>query len=56
MTALHAAVYNGKRGVVKVLLKANADVNLTTKFGNTPLHMACMEKWLVIGEWSTRTF
>lgn len=50
VTPLHAAVYNGKRAVVKELIKANADLNTETKFGNTPLHLACMEKWFVIGK------
>jgi len=50
MTPLHAAVYNGKRLAVRLLLKAKADVNAETKFGNTPLHLASMEKWYVIGE------
>ena len=34
---------------MRVLLKSNADVEKETKFGNTALHLACMEKWLVIG-------
>jgi len=50
VTPLHAAVYNGKRLAVRHLLKSQADVNLRTKFGNTALHLACMERWYVIGE------
>lgn len=50
VTPLHAAVYNGRRSAVKLLIASNADLNQETKFGNTALHMACMEKWLVIGK------
>jgi ankyrin repeat protein len=37
-TALHIAVFNGRRPVVQELLRRNADVNVRNSAGQTPLH------------------
>lgn len=38
--ALHEGVFQGFVGVVKLLLKAEADVNIQSERGDTPLHLA----------------
>ena len=40
-TALHSACIHAQERLILLLIKANADVNVTNKFGNTPLHFAC---------------
>lgn len=40
MTPLHWAVEKGHKSIVRLLLKHNADVNVITKFGRTPLALA----------------
>ena len=43
-TALHVAVSRGHRFVLEVLLKHNPDLNVTTRFGETVLHLACRQE------------
>lgn len=38
--ALHKAAFHGNAAIVTSLLKAKADVDLTTNDGDTPLHVA----------------
>jgi len=39
-TAMHYAVLEGHKAIVKTLLRYGADVNIQNKTGNTPLHVA----------------
>lgn len=40
-TATHNSARNGRNKCVLVLLKNQADLHLTTRYGETPLHVAC---------------
>jgi len=40
MTPLHWAVEKGHKGIVRLLLKCQADVALVSKFGKTPIGLA----------------
>ena len=42
-TALHHASARGRAEVVRVLIEAGAHVNVSTKQGDTPLHLAAMD-------------
>ena len=37
---MHLAATDGYKEIVEILLRAGADKNQPTKFGNTPLHLA----------------
>ena len=42
-TALHTAAYQNSVEVTRILLAANADVNLAKRTGATPLYIAAQE-------------
>ena len=46
MTALHYAVNRGMSDIVKLLLDAGANINVTNKSNETPLHLTCYKKRL----------
>lgn len=41
-TPLHAAVAAGKTECMRVLIEAGADCEAKNVYGNTPLHIACL--------------
>ena len=50
-TLLHCASLHGRRDVVKLLLKYEADVNAKNKNGWTPLHRAALRGQLEVAEY-----
>lgn len=42
MTPLHWAVEKGHKSIARLLLKHNADVTVTSKFGKTPIALAVL--------------
>ena len=46
MTALHYAVKLGMSDIVKLLLDAGANINITNNSNETPLHLTCYKKRL----------
>ena len=41
MTALHIASKNADTKIIGMLLRGGADANITSRFGDTPLLLAC---------------
>lgn len=41
-TPLHAAATSGNNLVAEILLEVGADIDARTSFGNSPLHIACL--------------
>lgn len=41
-TPLHAAAASGNNLVAEILLEVGADIDARTSYGNSPLHIACL--------------